>query len=67
LEPQFTAVGVVGLGEHCTGYDEGEGMDLHKEAIRSAAGAGVRAMEDLRLNRLHVEGEIKNIFFLNFN
>lgn len=55
LEPQFTAVGVVGLGEHCTGYNEGEGTDLSKENIRHAAGAGVRAMEPLHLNRLHLE------------
>lgn len=57
LEPQFTAVGVVGLGAHCTGYDEAEGIDISKENIRVASGAGARALEDLNLNRLHIEGK----------
>jgi len=56
LEPQFTAVGVVGLGDKCSGYDSTENLDLNKENIRIAAGAGVKALEPLNLHRLHVEG-----------
>lgn len=65
LDPQFTAVGVVGLGPICTGYDEGEGMDLTKENIRVAAGAGARALEPLALNRLYLECKLISKSFIS--
>lgn len=55
LEPNFTVVAVCGLGHKCLGYDSHEQIDEGKEAIRVAAAAGCRALQELETNRIHIE------------
>lgn len=55
LDDQFTAIGVVGLGEDCAGYVEKECIDQGKENIRVAAGAGARALQALHVNKILLE------------
>jgi aminopeptidase len=55
LEPSFAIVTVVGLGHEGYGYNEFEGRDEGKEAIRVAVGAGIRALSQLKIRKLCVE------------
>lgn len=55
LDPEFSAVAVVGLGKECQGYDVFEQMDEGKEAIRVASAVGCRALQSLDLLKVYVE------------
>ncbi|BES92226.1 unnamed protein product [Nesidiocoris tenuis] len=55
LEPRFSAVAVVGLGEECVGYNDLEELDEWKEAIRVGASAGARALQELHMRAIFVE------------
>lgn len=55
LDPKFSAVAVVGLGDECVSYNEVEEMDEWKETIRFGAGVGVRALQDLHMRTIFVE------------
>uniref|UniRef100_A0A1B6KCK8 Cytosol aminopeptidase n=1 Tax=Graphocephala atropunctata TaxID=36148 RepID=A0A1B6KCK8_9HEMI len=56
LDPNFDVVAVAGLGENGAGYNKREGRDETKENIRKAAGAGVRQLQQMRVNKIFVEG-----------
>lgn len=55
LDPEFTAVAVVGLGKECLGYDSFEQMDEGKEAIRIAAASGARSLQNIPIQKICVE------------
>ncbi|KAK6642203.1 hypothetical protein RUM44_013926 [Polyplax serrata] len=55
LEPEFSAVAVVGLGLQCEGYCDTEQLDKGKENIRVAAASAARALAELEINRLYCE------------
>uniref|UniRef100_A0A0A9YUC0 Cytosol aminopeptidase n=1 Tax=Lygus hesperus TaxID=30085 RepID=A0A0A9YUC0_LYGHE len=55
VEPRFSAVAVVGMGEECVGYNDLEELDEWKEAIRTGAAAGSRALQDLNMRTIFVE------------
>lgn len=50
LDPSFDLIVVTGLGDVNAGYSKQEGIDESKE------GAGVRHLQDLRVNKVYVEG-----------
>ncbi|XP_069675793.1 cytosol aminopeptidase-like [Periplaneta americana] len=55
IEEEFNAISVVGMGSECAGYNEIEERDEGKEFIRNAAGAGSRALQGLRIQRIYVD------------
>jgi len=55
IEPTFPIVVVVGLGDECYGYNRVEQRDEGKEAIRIGIGAGCKAIERLKIQKLYVE------------
>lgn len=55
LEPEFSAVAIVGLGKRCEGYSEEENLDKGKEHIRVAAAAAAQALVKIDINRLYCE------------
>lgn len=57
IDPEFSTVGVVGLGDESAKYEITEAIDRKKENIRVAAGAGVRALEPLQLQKLYIDGK----------
>jgi aminopeptidase len=55
LDKRYAAVGVVGLGDECTSFNEDEQMDEWKEAIRQGSARGCRALQELYMRMIHVE------------
>jgi len=55
VEPTIPVVVVVGLGSECYGYNKVEQRDEGKEAVRIGAGAGIRALERLKISKLYIE------------
>lgn len=55
IEPSFPVVCLVGLGHECYGYNKVEQRDEAKEAIRVAAGAGCKEIQNLNLGKLYIE------------
>ncbi|KAL0902050.1 hypothetical protein ABMA27_000017 [Loxostege sticticalis] len=55
VDPHFGYVAVAGLGTECLAYSSVEKMDESKEAIRTAAGLGARALQQLNPSTIHVE------------
>lgn len=55
LHPRFVAIAIVGLGDECLGYNPKEQIDERKEAIRTAAGFGVRLLESVSVSKLFIE------------
>lgn len=45
-----------GLGSECLGYNRYEVIDEGKEAIRMAAAAGVRKLQEIETSKIYVEG-----------
>lgn len=56
IDPFFTAVACVGLGKACDGYDDYEERDEGKESIRVAMGAGCKALQEIEIHTIHVDG-----------
>jgi aminopeptidase len=56
LDKRFSTVAVVGLGDECVSYSDTEQMDEWKEAIREGAATGCRALQDLYIRTIHVDG-----------
>jgi len=55
LDPSFSAVAVVGLGDECVSYSENEQIDEWKEAIRFGAAAASKALQDIHIRTIHLE------------
>lgn len=55
LDDTFNAVTVVGMGTDCIGYDPVEEIDVQKEVIRTAAGSGSKALQQLSIQRVYVD------------
>ncbi|XP_075210611.1 cytosol aminopeptidase-like [Lycorma delicatula] len=55
LDQRFVAIAVVGIGDDCIGFSSKEQMDERKEAIRTAAGLGVRMFERVQVQKIYVE------------
>uniref|UniRef100_A0A0A9YBR0 Cytosol aminopeptidase n=1 Tax=Lygus hesperus TaxID=30085 RepID=A0A0A9YBR0_LYGHE len=53
---EFTSIAVTNLGPEGLGYNEVERLDECKEAIRTAAAVGARALQDEGLTQIYVEG-----------
>lgn len=47
LNEDFSYIAVAGLGDEGATYDAVEMMDLCKENVREAAGAGARALQEM--------------------
>lgn len=56
MDPTFDLVAVAGLGDNNAGYSKQEARDETKENVRKAVGAAVRQLQDLRVNKIYVEG-----------
>ncbi|XP_063633035.1 cytosol aminopeptidase-like [Cydia splendana] len=55
VDPKYAFVAVAGLGTECYTYNTVERLDEHKEAIRTAAGVGARALQELLPAHIDVE------------
>lgn len=55
VDPKYSAVAIVGLGEECVGYNDLEELDEWKEAIRIGAACGSRALQDLHMRNIFIE------------
>lgn len=55
LEPNFSAVAVVGLGNDCDGFSEEENLDQGKENIRVASASAALTLANLEINRIYCE------------
>lgn len=55
VDPEFGYVAVAGLGSECLAYNSLEQMDESKEAIRTAAAVGAKALQVLNPTSIHVE------------
>ncbi|KAG8321805.1 cytosol aminopeptidase-like [Homalodisca vitripennis] len=56
LEPMFSLVAVVGLGDNNAGYEKREQRDESKENIRKAVGVACRYFQGIEVNKIFVEG-----------
>ncbi|KAL1122419.1 hypothetical protein AAG570_002750, partial [Ranatra chinensis] len=56
LSEDYYEVAVAGLGPEGQGFDSLEHMDMCREDIRAAAGAGARALQERGCQVVHVEG-----------
>ncbi|XP_056631500.1 cytosol aminopeptidase [Diorhabda sublineata] len=55
IDDEFSMVAVSGLGRECQGYDVFEQMDEGKEAIRTSAATGCKALQKMSIKRAYVE------------
>jgi aminopeptidase len=55
LDPNFSAVALVGLGDECVSFNENEQVDEWKEAIRCAAAVGCKALQDIHIRTIFLE------------
>ncbi|KAF2893570.1 hypothetical protein ILUMI_12599 [Ignelater luminosus] len=55
LDKQYQAVAVVGLGKKCQGYDKLEMLEKDKEAVRVAASAGCKSLQEIGIRTICLE------------
>lgn len=56
LTDEFAYIAVAGLGPESASYESVESMDMCKENIREAAGAGARALQEMGMKLIMTEG-----------
>lgn len=56
IDPLFSAVVVVGIGDECASYKESEQIDEMKENVRDASALGVQVLQNLNMKTILTEG-----------